>query len=84
VHTGRGENQKTLFNDRQTPAEMVPPQDVYQEPTSEARSRIEGRTVEVFLPTYLTDAGKWSWVEAIVEVGRHRLIYSICGFLLKI
>ena len=28
-----------------TIAEIAPPQDVYQEPTSEARSRIESRTV---------------------------------------
>jgi hypothetical protein len=55
---------------------MVPPQDVYQEPTSEARNRIESRTVEVFLPTHLTDADKWSLVEAIVKVDRHRLIFD--------
>lgn len=67
------ENQKTLFNDCQAIAQTTSPQDVYQEPTTKARNRIEHRTVAVFSPVKLTHAGKWSLVEAIVKVDRYRL-----------
>jgi len=70
------ENQKTPFNDCQTLAETAAPQDVYQEPTTKARNRIESRRVEIFTPMNLTDVAKWSLVEAIVKVVRHRLIFD--------
>jgi predicted transposase YbfD/YdcC len=70
------ENQKTLFNDCQAIAETVAPLDVYQETTTKARNRIESRKVEVFPPMDLTQADKWSLVEAIVKVDRHRLIFD--------
>jgi len=70
------ENQKTLFNDCQALAETASPQDVYQEPVTKARNRIESRKVEVFTPMNLTDADKWSLVEALVKVERHRLIFD--------
>jgi predicted transposase YbfD/YdcC len=70
------ENQKTLFHDCQTLAKTAVPQDGYREPTTKARNRIESRKVEVFMPMNLTDADKWSWVEALVKVERHRLIFD--------
>ena len=70
------ENQKTLFNDCQTIAQTASPQDRYQEPTTKARNRIESRKVEVFPPMNLTHADKWSLVEAIVKVDRHRLVFD--------
>jgi predicted transposase YbfD/YdcC len=67
------ENQTMLFNDCQTIAQTTSPQDVYQEPTTKARNRIERRTVAVFSPVKLTHADKWSLVEALVKVDRYRL-----------
>lgn len=69
-------NQKTLLNDCQITAETTPPDDVYQEPTTKTRNRIESRQVEVFTTMSLTDADKWSLVEAIVKVERKRLIFD--------
>ena len=68
------ENQKTLFHDCQTIAETTAPQEVYREPTTKTRNRIERRTVAVFSPVNLTHADKWSLMEAIVKVDRYRLI----------
>ena len=70
------ENQKTLFHDCQTIAQMAAPQDRYQEPTTKARNRIESRKVEVFRPLNLTHADKWSLVEVIVKVDRRRLVFD--------
>jgi predicted transposase YbfD/YdcC len=70
------ENQKTLFNDCQTIAETASPLDLYQEPTTQARNRIESRTVAVFSPVNLTHADKWALVEAMIKVDRHRLLFD--------
>jgi predicted transposase YbfD/YdcC len=70
------ENQKTLFDDCQTMSQTTSPQDVYQEPTTKARNRIESRKVQVFTPINLTHADKWSLIEALVKVDRHRLIFD--------
>ena len=68
------ENQPTLLQDCQTLAETQRPADVYQEPTTKTRDRIESRKVEVFTQPSLTHADKWSLVEAVVKVDRHRLV----------
>lgn len=70
------ENQKTLLNDCRTTAETVAPDDVYQEPMTKARNRIEGRKVEVFAHMNITDADKWSLVEAMVRVERKRQVFD--------
>jgi len=70
------ENQKTLYNDCRTTAETMSPDEVYREPTTKARNRIESRKVEVFTTPNITDAEKWSLVDAIVKVERSRLVFD--------
>jgi len=70
------ENQKTLFQDCQATAETVRPAEVYQEPPTKAHNRIESRKVEVFPHPRLTDADKWSLVEAIIKVERERHCFN--------
>ena len=69
-------NQKTLFNDCKTTAETTPPDDVYQEPVTKARNRIESRKVEVFTDVIISDEKKWRLVEAIVKVERMRRVFD--------
>ena len=70
------ENQKTLFNDCQTTAETIVPTDVYQEPTTKTRNRIETRKVSVFTTMTITDQDKWHLVKAIVKVERKRRVFD--------
>ncbi len=70
------ENQKTLFKDCQVTAETMRPADVYQEPPTKAHNRIESRKVEVFPYPSLTDADKWSLVQATVKVERERHVFD--------
>jgi len=70
------ENQKTLLNDCKTTAEMTSPDDVYREPVTKARNRIESRKVEVFTDTTISDEEKWDLVEAIVKVERKRQVFD--------
>jgi len=70
------ENQPTLFQDCQAIAQTQRPAEVYQEPVTKARDRIESRKVEVFTRPSLTHADKWSLVEAVVKVDRHRLVFD--------
>ena len=65
-------NQKTLFNDCQTIAETTIPDEVYQEPLTKARNRIESRKVEIFISPTLTDDQKWTLVKGVVKVARYR------------
>ena len=71
------ENQKTLFHDCQTTVDTIPPDDIYQEPITKGRGRIETRRVEVFATDMsITDVSKWSLVEAIVKVKRTRQVFD--------
>jgi predicted transposase YbfD/YdcC len=70
------ENQKTLFNDCRITAETMLPDDVYQEPATKARNRIESRRVEVFTTMILSAADKWHLVEAIVKVERRKQVFD--------
>ena len=70
------ENQKTLYTDCQTTAETMSPDEVYREPTTKTRKRIERRKVTVFTNPSLTDAEKWALVEALVKVERTRLVFN--------
>ena len=65
-------NQKTLFDDCQTIAVTLSPDEAYQEPTTKAHNRIECRSVEVFTRPLFRDADKWHLVEAVVKVDRKR------------
>lgn len=65
-------NQKTLLNDCQTIAATTPPDEVYQEPLSKTRNRIESRRVEIFISPALTDAAQWTLVQVVIKVQRFR------------
>jgi predicted transposase YbfD/YdcC len=69
-------NQKTLLNDCKATSETMLPDDVYQEPMTKNRNRIESRNVQVFTTMSITDADKWSLVQAIVKVERKRLVFD--------
>jgi predicted transposase YbfD/YdcC len=70
------ENQKTLCNDCKTTAETMSPNDVYQEPMSKARNRIESRAVQVFTNMTISDTDKWHLVKAIIKVERRRQVFD--------
>lgn len=65
-------NQKTLLHDCQTLAATTPPDEVYQEPVTKTRNRIESRKVEVFISPTLTDDEQWTLVKVVVKVQRFR------------
>jgi predicted transposase YbfD/YdcC len=69
-------NQKTLFNDCQTISETTFPDEVYQEPVTKARNRIESRKVEIFISPSLTDDQKWALVKVVVKVERYRQVFD--------
>ena len=70
------ENQKSLFKDCQGIAQTTTPDEVYQEPATKTRNRIESRKVEVFISPALTDAQKWDLVEVVVKVERYRQLFD--------
>jgi len=70
------ENQKTLYYNCQTTAETMSPNDIYREPVTKARNRIESRQVEVFTNLSISDVDKWQLVEAIVKVERSKLVFD--------
>lgn len=69
-------NQETLFNDCQTISDTTPPDEVYQEPVTKTRNRIESRRVAVFVAPDLTHADKWDAVAVTVKVDRHRRVFD--------
>ena len=64
------ENQPTLLQDCQTIAQTQRPADVYQEPATGSRAARSRSSPS------LTHADKWSLVEAVVKVDRHRLVFD--------
>ena len=52
------------------------PDDVYQEPWTKARNRIESRRVEIFTDMIISDQDKWHLVEAIVKVERKKRVFD--------
>jgi predicted transposase YbfD/YdcC len=69
-------NQKTLLNDCQTIAETTTPDEVYQEPVTKTRNRIESRQVEIFISPTLTDHEKWTLVKVVIKVERYRQVFD--------
>jgi predicted transposase YbfD/YdcC len=67
-------NQKTLLNDCRTIAATSHPDEVYQEPLTKSRNRIESRQVEIFISPTLTEAQQWALVKVVVKVTRYRQI----------
>jgi predicted transposase YbfD/YdcC len=69
-------NQKTLLNDCQTISQTTCPDQVYQEPLTKTRNRLESRKVELFISPCLTDVEKWVLVKVVVKVERHRHLFD--------
>ena len=69
-------NQKTLLNDCQSISETTTPDEVYQEPLTKARNRIESRKVEIFISPALTHDQKWTLVKVVVKVERYRQLFD--------
>lgn len=69
-------NQKTLLKDCLTISATTPPAEVYQEPLTKTRNRIESRNVEIFLAPVLTDYEQWNLVKVVVRVQRYRQIFE--------
>lgn len=73
-------NQPNLFVDCQRTSTMSQPEDVYQEPLTKTRNRIESRQVEVFTDFTLTDPAKWDdSIQSILKVSRTRLVFDTIG-----
>ena len=69
-------NQKTLFNDCQTIADTIIPDDVYQEPLTKTRNRLESRKVALFFYPLLTDPRRWGLVKVVIKVTRYRRVFN--------
>ena len=69
-------NQKTLLSDCQTLSRTTPPDELYQEPLTKTRNRLESRNVELFISPTLTDAQKWALVKVVVKVERYRQVFD--------
>ncbi len=69
-------NQKTLLGDSESLAETVSPDDVWQEPVTKTRNRIESRKAEVFISPDFTHSEKWDSVEALIKVERYRQVFD--------
>lgn len=69
-------NQKTLLKDCLVTAERRMPDEVYQEPLTKVRNRIESRKAEVFPAQEIRDSQKWKLVKAIVKVTRAREVFD--------
>jgi predicted transposase YbfD/YdcC len=69
-------NQKYLLKDCENVANTPVPDDIFTEPFEKKRNRIESRRAEVFLSPLLTDAEKWSSVEAVIKIDRFRQMFD--------
>jgi predicted transposase YbfD/YdcC len=69
-------NQKTLLNDCQTISATTIPDEVYQEPVTKTRNRIESRKVEIFIAPALTDSQQWPLVKVVIKVQRYRQLFD--------
>ncbi len=69
-------NQKTLLCDSEAISETAIPDDVWQEPITKIRNRIESRKAEVFIFPVFTHNEKWDLTEALIKVERNRLAFN--------
>jgi len=69
-------NLKTLLNDCEVIAVTSTPDDVYKEPITKTRNRIESRKAEVFISPSFSDNEKWDSVEALIKVERSRQVFD--------
>ncbi len=69
-------NQKTLLCDSEAISETAIPDDVWQEPITKTRNRIESRKAEVFISPVFTHNERWELAEALIKVERNRMIFN--------
>ena len=69
-------NQKTLLKDCQTISATTIPDEIYQEPVTKTRNRIESRKGELFIAPTLTDSEQWALVKVVVKVQRYRQLFE--------
>ena len=69
-------NQKTLLRDCQTMAANTTPHEIFQEPLTKSRNRLESRRVELFFYPLLTDYDQWGLVKAAIKVTRFQRRYD--------
>jgi predicted transposase YbfD/YdcC len=69
-------NPKTLRRDCERMAATLPPDEVYQEPMTKIRNRLESRKAEVFFYPLLTDYHQWGLVKSIIKVTRFRRMFD--------
>jgi len=69
-------NQEILLRDCQTIAATTIPDDVYQEPMTKTRNRVESRKVELFFYPLLTDFLAWGLVKVVIKVTRYRRVFQ--------
>lgn len=69
-------NQKTSLCDSEAISETALPDDVYQEPITKTRNRIESRKAEVFISPSFTHNEKWNLAVALVKIKRNRLVFN--------
>ena len=65
-------NQKKLHNDCINTTDLIPANDIYNEPISKTRNRIEQRTARVYNNFSLRAKDKWALIKTIVRIDRHR------------
>jgi predicted transposase YbfD/YdcC len=69
-------NQKTLRRDCECMATTMEPDEVYQEPMTKSRNRLECRKVELFFYPLLTDYYQWGLVKVVIKVTRFRRMFD--------
>ena len=69
-------NQKTLLADSEAISETATPDDVYQEPITKTRNRIENRKTEVFISPAFSDNEKWDLAKTLIKIERNRQVFD--------
>ena len=70
------DNQKRLRRDCELMAATLQPDEVYQEPMTKCRNRLESRQAEVFFYPLLTDYHQWGLVKVMIKVTRFRRMFD--------
>ena len=68
-------NQKTLLQDCEKVCKTKNPDDIYTEPISKARGRIEQRKAEIYLSPTFTNKG-WGLAKVVVKISRDIQVFN--------
>ena len=66
-----------LLKDCQHIANTMAPDDVYQEPFTKSRNRLESRQVSTFFYPLFTHLQDWDLVKVVVKVVRHKQLLNV-------